>query len=60
MKNCNVYVSKEAKKIRGSIHGIKNIEVLHSGFIFTFSNSDRAYHAAQVFMNSGYETVRQF
>jgi len=53
-----VYVSDDRKEIRGNIKGIKKAERFKSGILFTFNNDDNAYHAAQVFMNSGYETVR--
>ncbi len=53
-----VYVSDDKKEIRGNIHGIKRIDRTESGFILTFSNYDGAYRAAQVLMNSGYETVK--
>ena len=53
-----VYVSDDRKEIRGNIKGIKKAVRFQDGILFTFNNDDNAYHAAQVLMNSGYETVR--
>lgn len=53
-----VYVSNDKKPILGMIQGVKKTELHKGGIILTFNNDDNAYRAAQVLMNSGYETVK--
>jgi len=53
-----VYVSNNDKVINGMIVGIKKIEKTSDGKILTFNDYDNAYRAAQILMNSGYETVK--
>ena len=53
-----VFISDDNKTINGSIVGIKKIEKTTSGKILIFNDYNKAYHAAQVLINSGYETVR--
>lgn len=53
-----VYVSDDRKPIRGSLSGIKKIERTSSGMVLDFRTEDEAYRAAQILMNSGYETVK--
>lgn len=53
-----VYVSRDKKPIKGELRGIKGIEETTDGLIIDFHDEDSAYRAAQVLMNSGYETVR--
>ena len=53
-----VYVSNDDKVINGMIVGIKKIEKTSDGKILTFNDYDNAYRAAQILMNSGYETVK--
>lgn len=58
LKYNNVYVGAEDKRIRGKIHGIKKMYRMKNGFIFEFDTARRACESAQVFLESGYETVR--
>ena len=53
-----VYVSNDKKPILGAIRGIKKAEPHKGGVVLVFNNDDNAYRAAQVLMNSGYETVK--
>jgi len=53
-----VYVSNDNKIINGMIVGIKKIEKTSDGKILTFNDYDKAYRAARILMNSGYETVQ--
>jgi len=53
-----IYVSDDKKPIRGDLSGIKKIERTSSGMVLHFSDCDKAYRAAQILMNSGYETVK--
>lgn len=53
-----VYISNDNKPIRGEINRVKKIEGTPGGMILSFADYDSAYRAAQIFMNSGYITVR--
>lgn len=53
-----VYVSNDKKPILGVVRGIKRTEQHKDGVVLIFNNDDNAYRAAQVLMNSGYETVK--
>lgn len=53
-----LYVSKENKRIIGSIHGIKGAHRMLNGYLFTFGTKEQAVRSAQVLIESGYENVR--
>lgn len=53
-----IYVSNDNKPIRGNLFGIRDVERTPNGMILTFKDRDTAYRVAQIFMNSGYETVQ--
>lgn len=53
-----IYVSDDKKPIQGDLSGIKKIERTSSGMVLNFRTEDEAYRAAQILMNSGYETVK--
>lgn len=53
-----VYISNDNKPIEGNIQGIKSIDETKSGLLLRFDDEDKAYRVAQIFMNSGYETVK--
>lgn len=53
-----IYVSKEDKRIIGSIHGIIGAHRMLNGYLFTFGSKEQAVRSAQVLIESGYENVR--
>ena len=55
---CTIYVSKENKRITGSIHGIIGAHRMLNGYLFTFGTIEQAVRSAQVLIESGYENVR--